>query len=131
MKTREQEYAKAVHDQVYAIYGQGSIYEKQYGSLAHKLPILIRTAGLAQALAFADTRKPAAQQKLLSHLDEVVLGAGTSQTLAEISRNLPLLDYMRLTNDVLLALTWFKRFAQSILGVDAGDEPEEGGERDG
>ncbi len=127
MKTQEQKYAKLVHDQVYEIYGQGDKYEKQYGSMAHKLPILVRTAGLAQALAFADTRKPKAQKKLLAHLAQTVLNSEPRELLRQ-SRELPLLPYMRLTDEVTLALTWYKRFAQSVLGVDASDEPDEGGD---
>ncbi len=66
MQTREQKYAKDVYIQVHEVWASGENYYKKYGSMAHKLPILVRQAGLAQALAFADTRKPAAQHKLSS-----------------------------------------------------------------
>jgi len=124
MQTREQKYAESVYNQIYAIYASGEAYHKKYGSLAHKLPILVRQAGLAQALAFADTRKPPAQKKLLEHLAAVVLDSDV-RTLLTQSRTLPLLPYMRLTDDVMLALTWYKRYVQSVLGVDATVEDEE------
>ncbi|MFZ1238847.1 MAG: type III-B CRISPR module-associated protein Cmr5 [Anaerolineae bacterium] len=124
MPTREQTYAESAYNQIYEIYASGEAYHKKYGSLAHKLPILVRQAGLAQALAFAATRKPSAQRKLLEHLAATVL-EGDVHTLLEQSRTLPLLPYMRLTDDVMLALTWYKRYVQSVLGVDATVENEE------
>jgi len=125
MPTREQQYAASAYNQVYEIWASGNAYHKKYGSLAHKLPILVRQAGLAQALAFAATRKPPAQQKLLEHLATTVLDADVN-TLLHQSRALPLLPYMRLTDDVMLALTWYKRYVQSVLGIDPTVEDEEG-----
>lgn len=129
MKTREQEYAAKVYKWVYEIWSEDASYQKKYGAMAHKLPILVRTAGLAQALAFAETRK-GPQKKLLDHLELVVLGEGSQESLEAKSRDLSLLEYMRLTDDVMLALTWFKRFAQSVLGVDSSEDLEEGGNSD-
>lgn len=122
MQTREQKYAKDVYIQVHEVWASGENYKK-YGSMAHKLPILVRQAGLTQALAFAATRKPAAQHKLLEHLAATVLGADVNELLQQ-SRELSLLQYMRLTDDVMLALTWYKRYAQSVLGVDATEDDD-------
>jgi len=124
MQTREQMYAERVYNQIYEIYASGEAYHKKYGSLAHKLPILVRQAGLAQALAFASTRKPPPQQKLLEHLAATVINDTKDALLAQ-SRQKPMLEYMRLSEDVMLALTWYKRFVQSILGVDVTVEDEE------
>ncbi|MFZ1753940.1 MAG: type III-B CRISPR module-associated protein Cmr5 [Caldilineaceae bacterium] len=125
MQTREQKYAESAYNQVHAIWAEGEKYHKQYGSLAHKLPILVRQAGLSQALAFAATRKPDAQQKLLKHLAATVIDDSFEELLNQ-SRQKPLLEYMRLSENVMLALTWYKRFVQSILGVDPTVEDEEG-----
>lgn len=127
MQTREQKHAESAYNQIYAIESKGESYRKQYGSLAHKLPILIRQAGLAQALAFASTRKPDAQQKLLEHVAATVINDSFAELIRQ-SRQKPMLEYMRLSEDVMLALTWYKRFAQSILGVDATTEDEEDGD---
>lgn len=124
MQTREQKYAESAYNQVYSIWGEGKTYHTKYGSLAHKLPILVRQAGLAEALAFAATRKPAAQQKLLEHLAITVIDDDFDELL-RASRTKPMLEYMRLSEDVMLALTWYKRFVQSILGVDPTVEAEE------
>ena len=128
MQTQEQKYARQIHDQISKIDKSDKKYNTKYGSMAHKLPILVRTAGLAQALAFADTRDQP-QKDLLGDLAETVLGTNMEvKDLLKQSRESPMLEYMRLTQDVMLALTWYKRFAQSILGVDASEDADEGGE---
>lgn len=115
MQTREQVYATAV----YALVGEVTAEEKQkYGSMAHKLPALIRNAGLAQALAFVSTRTDA--EKLLDHLEQVVRTAGAlapDDRLLERSRKAELSEYMLLTQHVLAALLWFKRYVESVWDV--------------
>ncbi len=122
MQTREQMYAARVYAQVSGLSGAMSEEDrKKYGAMAHKLPILIRSAGLAQALVFVKARSEEPPQKLLEHLAATV-GAGSAEMLLRRSREDSLLTYMRLTHDVLAALLWYKRFAQSVLGVDATTE---------
>lgn len=121
MRTRNQEYAAQIFEQVTQV---GEDERKKYGSLAHRLPVLIRTAGLAQALAFVDARGGAAGERLLKDIAAVV----KEEKLLERSREAKLPEYMRLTRDVLAALAWYKRLAQSVLGVEAGADEEERGE---
>jgi len=120
MLTRDQRYAEQIYQQVSQV---PEAERQKYGSMAHKLPILIRTAGLAQALAFVDSRGSDEQKKLLDHIAAVV----NEPDLVARSRTAELADYMRLTRNVLAALLWYKRFAQSVLGVEAGEEAEGGG----
>jgi len=132
MKTLEQEFAKQIYDQVKAY---GDLYpkedlgknkvRKQYGSMAHKLPILVRTAGLTQALAFVDSRKEP-QRDLLKHIAGVVAGCEKDEFL-RMSREAELQEYVYLTRRTMLALKWFKRFAQSVLEVEATDEGDDRG----
>lgn len=99
--------------------------------MAHKLPVLIRTAGLAQALAFvaASGQKKSAHQQLLEGLAQAIAhlngGQQTAAQFLEKCRTAPLGDYMKLTYEALAALLWYKRFAQSVLDVESGDEPAE------
>ncbi len=115
MRTRDQEYAIHAYEKVSAI--KDAAERTSYGSMAHKLPILIRTAGLAQALSFVETRGKEAQKRLLSDLGETI----GRQNLAGIARSAELTEYMLLTRQVMDALLWYKRFAQSVLGVEASD----------
>jgi CRISPR-associated protein Cmr5 len=130
MQSREQRYAKMVYEQVSEYPGKfqkDSTQRKEYGSMAHKLPVLVRTAGLAQALAFVDSRsKKEPYEKLLDHL-AVTVGEQDRDSLLKHSREADLSEYMYLTEQVLLALKWYKRFAQSILEVDPTVEAQGGG----
>lgn len=122
MQTRDQQYATAIYKQVSRVSKDvGEAERKKYGSMADKLPVLIRTAGLAQALAFVDARSDDAQRKLLSHL-AVTVGYGSDTELLEASRTAQLGAYMHLTQKVLQALLWYKRYAQSVLDVDPSQE---------
>lgn len=125
--TREQFYAKAVFDKIKPFLDRPESDKKKYGSLAHKLPILIRTAGLAQALAFVQARndEKSPQHQLLRDLADVLREnkvLAQNADLVERSREAPFDEYIRLTEASLQALLWFKRFAQSELKVQAGEE---------
>lgn len=108
INTRNQRFAGQIFDQVQTVTGE----RDKYKAMAEKLPILIRTAGLAQALAFVNASKESGHKSLLKHLAEVV-GDGTIPNLLERSRTDELLKYMRLTQETLAALLWYKRFAQA------------------
>jgi len=126
--TREQRYATSVYELIRRTQARDETYRQTYGSMAHKLPILIRTAGLVQALEFVATRsdRPAGINAPRDLLNDValVLGRPDGAALREASRTAPLGVYMRLTQEALEALLWFKRYAQSVLGVegDQGDD---------
>jgi CRISPR-associated protein Cmr5 len=125
MRTREQEYAVTVFDQVSRLKeaykaDPKQIDPKKYGSLCHTLPVLIRTAGLIQALAFVEARGKDAGKQLLADLAQTV---GTPN-LVDTAHKATLGPYMRLTQQVLDALLWYKRFAQSVLNVDASQTEE-------
>jgi len=126
MKTREQSYAAQAYVQVYEMHDKDEDYRDAYGSMAHRLPVLVRQAGLVQALAFVEARGKDPHKQLLEHLAEVVLDSGTKDDLLDRSRNDAMMAYMHLTENVLAALAWYKRFAQSILDVDPTAEGDEG-----
>jgi CRISPR-associated protein Cmr5 len=110
VQTRNQKYAAQVFTHVEAV----PLDERdKYKAMAHKLPVLIRSAGLAQALVFVNSTKERAHEMLLDHLAETV-GAGSRQNLLEHVRRDDLPTYIRLTQDALAALLWYKRFAQSL-----------------
>lgn len=125
MKSREQEFAAAIYPQVQSVLEKKSESDKKkYGSMAHKLPILIRTSGLAQAIAFVESRGLEPHKELLHHLASVVTQE-PSDAFAKRCRDAELADYMALTEQTMLALTWYKRFAQSVLDVDASEDSGE------
>ncbi len=131
MLTREQQYAANTFERLSELGPQPDEKKKKYGSMAHKLPVLIRVAGLAQALHFVDSRGNDDQKLLLRHL-ALTLGLTddyegenrlTAQAkLLKSSRESQLSTYIRLTHKSLAALQWYKRFAQSVLRVESGEE---------
>jgi CRISPR-associated protein Cmr5 len=106
---------------------------EKYASMAHQLPVLIRTAGLAQALAFVQSRKDPSLELLLTHLALVILDAPNRTNprvnvalLSSQALTAPLLQYMLLTERSLTALLWFKRFAESVWNISPINEPLSG-----
>jgi CRISPR-associated protein Cmr5 len=118
MLTRDQKYSTSAYKQVLDI--KESPEYQAYGAMAHKLPILIYTAGLVQALEFVHSRGKPIQQRLLKDI-AVTVGHNDTDTLLKVVRRADLSSYMLLTQQILAALLWYKRFAQSILDVDASD----------
>lgn len=130
MQTREQKYAASAYQAVNALSKSGLEDKQSYGGMAHKLPILIHTAGLAQALAFVDARGKASQRQLLTDLAGTI-GKASKDTLLASARNAELSEYMHLTQQIMDALLWYKRFAQSVLDVDSSTMLQVGGDTDG
>ena len=112
MRTRSQVWAQKAYEKVReAAKGEG---RGEYRDMALKLPVLVRQAGLSQALAFVDARGKEAHKALGNHLAQV-LGYRDLRELAEAAREAELLQYLRLTREVLAAAEWFKRFAQALI----------------
>src|SRR5438067_4491061 len=121
MHTRDQIYATSIYKRVLAIseeFKKGDPDRNRYGAMAHQLPILIRTAGLAQALAFLQSRDTEGHRRLLADLAATV---GQPGQLLEKARGVGISDYILLTRQVMAALLWYKRFAQSVLDIKATD----------
>ena len=127
MHTLQQEYAQGAYDRVESLgqqFGKDTPERRQYGVMAHKFPVLVRHAGLIQALAFVHTRGKDAHKLLLRDLAHVVADRSTEEFIDQC-RVADLTTYMWLTRQTLSALEWFKRFAQSVLEVESGVEGDE------
>ena len=119
MRTRTQRFADDAFQRVKARQRQGD--PGRYGSFALSLPTLVRSAGLAQALAFAEAKQ---QRDLLDDLAST-LGKDGAGGLLQASRELPVMEYMKLTREVLAAADWYKRYAQSILNIDPAEAADD------
>jgi len=126
MHTLQQEYAQKVYEKVQDFTESPDADESkrtQYGAMAHKLPVLVRQAGLIQTLTFVHTRGKDAHKLLLEDLTQVVADQ-SAEEFVHYCRETDLVPYMWLMRQTLSALEWFKRFAQSVLEVDPGEEGE-------
>ncbi|GHO49663.1 type III-B CRISPR module-associated protein Cmr5 [Ktedonospora formicarum] len=121
MYTRDQQYALHAFEYVtaYKEKEKGDKERNQYGGMAHRLPVLIHSAGLAQALEFVNSRsgKKPPHKQLLTDLSKTI-GYDSTGDLLEAVRQAPLTSYMQITYQVRQALLWYKRYAQSILDVE-------------
>ena len=124
MKSRSQEFANDVWNKI-PVFVPSSDNAKKYGAWAHSLPILIRTSGLAHTLAFVISKSPNGSQErdMLNDFAQVVLAnnTATAEGLTDRVRTCDLQLYMHLTRRSLEVCVWFKRFAESKLGIKAGE----------
>lgn len=128
-QTREQKRAHISFQQVQRLQNETETRRKAYGRVCHKLPVLIRQAGLVQALAFIQAKASDGNERILDHLAEAlhqaqVLPNGTRTTLMDTAREADMGPYVYLTREVQALLLWHKRYAQSVLGVDTGEDNE-------
>ncbi|WP_110513139.1 type III-B CRISPR module-associated protein Cmr5 [Herpetosiphon llansteffanensis] len=129
-QTRDQKFASVIYQQIQEIKQQPVANQKRYGVIAHQLPILIRTAGLAQTLVFISSRSKKKEtgkedefSLFLSHLTKTI--NLDTPDIVQYTIQVDLSSYMYITQQLLDALLWYKRFAQSILGVDPTDQLDE------
>lgn len=97
-----------------------------YGGLCHSFPVMVRTCGLCQAIAFSqakagggDGSRERAHQLILQHVQEVL---GVQGDLLRALREASASDYMLYTRRILSAWVYFKRFAESVLKVSSGQQ---------
>jgi len=137
---------------VAAAHAEGTVGRQRYGSLALKLPALVRTAGLCQALHFLQARKDGgAARTLLLHLtgqlervDPAITGVETllaatndgapqGSELSEVAvdsllrrtREAALPDYLRLSRETVAVGNWYSRLTRSVLKVEPGEDPQD------
>jgi CRISPR-associated protein Cmr5 len=120
--TRSQKLAQEAFARVTA-HGQA----KEYVSFAKKVPALIHTCGLAQAVAFV-LAKRGAQDEYATDLAAVLqagghMGITSGIALAEQTREQAVSGYLRLSRDAIEAAVWLKRYVEATA-------PEEGQEAD-
>lgn len=132
MHSRSQRHAQAVYRQIAPLANAEEALRKQYGALCHRFPILVLRCGLAQALGFLQAKaKPDEQGELpahgllLGHLAEQLHGQANGTAFQQQVNQAPLAEYRRLTREALAMAPWYKRYAESLLGVAAGDEGDE------
>lgn len=127
--TREQERASYVLERVQK-YEKDEKFRKDYGSMALRFPALLRSAGLVQALAFGASRNNKAHKQfvydfvaVLGKLEgEHLEGEQAFKEYFGRVREAELPEYLRMTREALAVADWFKRFAQSVLKVEPGED---------
>jgi len=100
-----------------------------YGGLCHTFPVLVRTNGLCQTLAFFHEKKSAegargtAYQHIWRHIAET-LGRQPDTLLNDVQK-MNSIEYLRASRRLVEAWVYYKRFAISILDVKPGTTDRE------
>ncbi|MCL6536311.1 MAG: type III-B CRISPR module-associated protein Cmr5 [Armatimonadetes bacterium] len=132
MKTLSQSTMQQALDLVREVGGKSERVRTIYGNLCHEFPVLVRTCGLCQAIAFCadkaqsdEKARAEAYRLLLQHIGKI-LGVetdgngGADDPLLKTILQAGTTEYMLHTRRVLQAWVYFKRFAVSVLGVKTG-----------
>jgi len=132
MKTLSQFRMQQALDLVREVVGKPEQVRTIYGNLCHEFPVLVRTCGLCQAIAFCadkaqsdEDARAQAYRLLLTHIGKILGvetdGAGGAEgSLIDEILGADTTQYMLYTRRVLHAWVYFKRFAVSVLGVKTG-----------
>ena len=114
--TRQQRMAEAAFGRVTDRKKSGSgTVTTEYASFAKSFPALLQTAGLCQAVAFAQA-KPGQASHVLADVVTTMIDPGvpTVDTLAEVSRRAGPTEYLRLSRIALQAASWIKRYVEAL-----------------
>lgn len=113
----EQGRAKFAYDQVkdVAVNANPEDLKKKYKSGAKKLPVLIKTNGLAQALAYIQNRDnyPRLYGQIASWLRTkgLIEGGDLVDQVVDMESN----EYRRITTETLALLNWVRRFVDGLM----------------
>lgn len=93
-----------------------------YERLAQSFPVLVQTAGLAQALAFHESKKSEkAHGLLLEHVAALLKEERQGKDVVKAVCDFSVPEYRNATRRVLRAWTFFKRFAVARVKGENGD----------
>lgn len=127
--TLEQQRALLAHRHISEVLDKSKEEKDAYGGMAQKLPVLIRTAGLCQALHFVRSRKnEVVNELLLSHLAKQLQRVEPEiqdvESLLDQARKARLGPYLWLSREAMATVEWYSRLSQSELKVDrtAGED---------
>ncbi len=115
----EQGRAKFAYDCVQkVVQDKDTEWQKKYKSGAKKLPTLIQTNGLAQALAFINNRDEGNKElynMIGKWLNRKQLVKNSDSELVDIVISKPSNEYRRITTETLALLNWVRRFVDGLM----------------
>lgn len=121
LKTLEQQLAAYAYEKVKERLNEKKELRDKYGIWCVGTGQLVRNCGLAQALAFLESKgaKNDAFKWLLCDLNDTPgLPNREGSLLDRVTTNYDVADYVFATQRIQRVLVYFKRFAVSVLGAD-------------
>ncbi|RMF81198.1 MAG: type III-B CRISPR module-associated protein Cmr5 [Nitrospirae bacterium] len=132
MRTRSQRDAEQIYRQVQeAAANLDGPARVRYAGWCHRFPVLVLRAGLAEAAAFLEAKaggNAAAAEGDRGFLQHLGATLNTPRGLAIDAREADLVHYRALTRRCLEVAVWYKRYAESVLGMTAADADREAGD---
>lgn len=128
MQTRAQRDAIKALEQVKAVsHSDDKELKTRYAVLAYRFPIMVRQNGLQQALGFIQGKSgldiKSAESWFLNHVAGVL--QIPADNIIETVMGASLKQYCYYTRRCLEASIWYRRFAESVLKIDATGQPLE------
>ena len=123
--TRQQKWAHAALAKVASHKGKST--ESKNKTLCLKMPTLLKQSGVVQALAFMRARSGEEGKEFCNDLSAVygvptLDGKTAGKDLQDQAQTVALPQYLVLSRDLIEVSVWFRRFAQSELKAEDGDE---------
>ena len=118
MSNLDQKRARQAFNDIEGVDGDRNVENKEYGSIARSLPMMLQTNGLAQTLAFLRSKGASSQPHLalnnhLSHwLNETIGSRRTGDFLDWIVDQRPPI-YRHAGNEAIEFSIWLRRFAEA------------------
>jgi CRISPR type III-B/RAMP module-associated protein Cmr5 len=131
MQTLELRLLKCSYDCVKAHIGADKKAREKYIIWTKSLGAMIQSSGLAQAMAFLESKAAKNEGDALGFKwlkedlsQEPIVGQhGTD--IAEVAKSAAAIEYAALTRRVMLALVYFQRFAESLLEDQTSQNKQE------
>ncbi len=111
--TRQQRWSTEAHAHVVKVAKGGDT--AKYNTWCRKMPSLIQTSGLIQALVFIESRG-AEGKKFCDDLARIYDPKLDRDKLRDKAQKAPLAEYLALSRDLINVSIWMRRFAQIELG---------------
>lgn len=129
MAMRDQQRAALAYEHVAAYVDEDKAVKKKYATIVHKMPALLQSAGLCQALHFAWSRDNE-QRKYVEHFaGQLAYCLGVqkldAEQLLDHVRRASLGEYLVLTDEALLCAAWYRRLVQGVLKIEASEADAE------
>lgn len=123
MKSLDAHYAKVAWKTINSL-DENQARKESFKSVCKQFPSLVKLNGLRLTLAFFEAKK-AEHKEYCLYLTG--LNDALGQTISSDSIGEQAAEYRRITEKVMRASIWFKRYAESMLDHDVADEPQEAG----
>jgi len=127
---RSLEQGRAMYAYNCALKGYGENFSDKYKSHARKIPVLIKTNGLGQTLAYMKSKSDGAYKLLYGQIGDwlrddpkVLLELKNGEDLVQKVVSLESPRYRAVTIEVLAFMNWLRRFADGL--IEGEDENED------